>query len=184
MIVRSGLIVRSGVRSRGVERTHGEGGRSFDDFGRSRGAPALEHLRVQHVSEWCNLYLYPASRLRQAVPLAPTFHPPRLVRAIVTGVVGIPDALRTESRPGSRLVYLSLGSLGSADVALMQRLVDVLGATDHRVIVSKGPQADLFDLPANMWGEESVPQPAILPLVDIVITHGGNNTTTEAFPPR
>jgi UDP:flavonoid glycosyltransferase YjiC (YdhE family) len=32
-----------------------------------------------------------------------------------------------------------------------------------------------------MWGAELVPQPAILPLVDLVITHGGNNTTTECF---
>jgi UDP:flavonoid glycosyltransferase YjiC (YdhE family) len=63
----------------------------------------------------------------------------------------------------------------------MRRLVDVLGRTRHRVIVSKGPQADLIDLRDNMWGEELVPQPAILPLVDLVITHGGNNTTTESF---
>ena len=39
---------------------------------------------------------------------------------------------------GSALVYLSLGSLGGADVELMQRLVDVLGMTKHRYIVSKG----------------------------------------------
>jgi UDP:flavonoid glycosyltransferase YjiC (YdhE family) len=47
--------------------------------------------------------------------------------------------------------------------------------------VSKGPQAREYDLAANMVGAEFLPQPAILPLVDLVITHGGNNTTTEAL---
>jgi UDP:flavonoid glycosyltransferase YjiC (YdhE family) len=32
-----------------------------------------------------------------------------------------------------------------------------------------------------MWGAAQVPQTNVLPLVDLVITHGGNNTTTEAF---
>ena len=83
-------------------------------------------------------------------------------------------------RPGS-LVYLSLGSLGSADVELMKRLVDVLGRTPHRYIVSKGPQHDQYELADNMWGDHQVPQTNVLPLVDLVITHGGNNTTTESF---
>jgi UDP:flavonoid glycosyltransferase YjiC (YdhE family) len=32
-----------------------------------------------------------------------------------------------------------------------------------------------------MWGAEFLPQTKIVPVVDLVITHGGNNTTTEAF---
>ena len=71
--------------------------------------------------------------------------------------------------------------LGSADVGLMQRLVDLLGRTDHRVIVSKGPLADEITLHDNMTGEGFLPQPAILPQVDLVITHGGNNTVVESF---
>ena len=78
-------------------------------------------------------------------------------------------------------MYLSLGSLGSADVELMRRLVDVLSRAPHRFVVSKGPQHTEFELADNMWGAEFLPQPAILPKADLVITHGGNNTTTECF---
>jgi MGT family glycosyltransferase len=80
-----------------------------------------------------------------------------------------------------RLVYLSLGSLGSADVLLMQRLIDTLAETDHRVIVSLGPQHDQLTLHDGMVGEEFLPQTTILPQVDAVVTHGGNNTITECL---
>ena len=49
------------------------------------------------------------------------------------------------------------------------------------MIVSKGPLADQIRLHDNMTGEGFLPQPAILPQVDLVITHGGNNTVTEAL---
>ncbi len=78
-------------------------------------------------------------------------------------------------------MYLSLGSLGSADVELMERLVDTLARSAHRFVVSKGPQHDLFELADNMVGAEFLPQTRVLPHVDAVITHGGNNTVTESF---
>jgi len=63
----------------------------------------------------------------------------------------------------------------------MRRLVAVLADTPHRYVVSKGPRADEFELPDNMWGEARVPQTNVIPHCDLVITHGGNNTTTEAL---
>jgi len=90
-------------------------------------------------------------------------------------------AMLADRPAGSALVYLSLGSLGSADVDLMRRLVAVLADTPHRFIVSKGPQHADYELAPNMWGAEFLPQTKLIPLVDLVITHGGNNTTTEAF---
>ena len=70
---------------------------------------------------------------------------------------------------------------GSIDVDLMKRIVNVLGKTKHKYIVSKGLRADEYELPDNCWGEAFLPQTKILSVVDLVITHGGNNTTTEVF---
>jgi UDP:flavonoid glycosyltransferase YjiC (YdhE family) len=44
-----------------------------------------------------------------------------------------------------------------------------------------GPQHAALELAPNMVGAELLPQPAILPHVDLVVTHGGNNTVTECF---
>jgi MGT family glycosyltransferase len=85
------------------------------------------------------------------------------------------------SESDGALVYLSLGSLGSGDVALMQRLIDTLAESKHRIIVSMGPQHEEIRLAGNMAGEEFLPQTSILPQVDLVITHGGNNTVTECL---
>ena len=152
---------------------------SFAAFCEEHGAPRLPAGDFVHESDFLNLYLYPAevdySRTR---PLAPTWHRIDTCVRDVTESFVLPDEL---ADGGGRLVYLSLGSLGSADVELMRRLVDVLGRSPHRFIVSKGPQHTEFELADNMWGAEYLPQPAILPHVDLVITHAGNNTTTECF---
>jgi UDP:flavonoid glycosyltransferase YjiC (YdhE family) len=162
------------------ERVHRDMWNTFNDWMQSCGTPALPDLEFTHDGD-LNLYLYPeVADYTDRRPLGPSWH--RLdssVRA-TDAPFEVPEQLHTDD-PSSKLVYLSLGSLGSADVDLMRRLVKVLGTTRHRYIVSKGPLADEYDLPPNMWGAAQVPQTNVLPLVDLVITHGGNNTTTEAF---
>jgi MGT family glycosyltransferase len=164
-------------------RVHADSWYDFDAFCRDHGAPGLANTPLgtefMHASPFMNLYAYPAEAdYRRAEPLDPTWHRLDSTIRATDGDWAVPDHL--ERRPGA-LIYLSLGSLGSADVELLQRLVDILGRTDHRVIVSKGPLADQIRLHDNMAGEAILPQPAVLPHVDLVITHGGNNTVVESF---
>jgi MGT family glycosyltransferase len=161
------------------DRVHRDLWSSFDQWCRQQGAPPLDDLDFIHVSPVMNLYLFPEiADYARRVPLDQTWH--RLgssVRA-TEEPFEVPESLK--DGPGS-LIYLSLGSLGSADVELMQRLVESLAKTPHRYIVSKGPRAEMFELADNMWGDARLPQTSIIPQVDLVITHGGNNTTTESF---
>jgi MGT family glycosyltransferase len=166
-----------------VERTHRDLWDEFDTFCREHGDAGLRYgpNGPDFISEspWLNLYVYPAEAdYARDRALGPTWH--RLDSSVrePDATWELPEHLR--DRDGA-LIYLSLGSLGSADVGLMQRLVDLLGTTKHRVIVSKGPLAEQITLRDNQTGEGFLPQPAILPQVDLVITHGGNNTVTEAF---
>src|SRR5699024_5306753 len=62
-----------------------------------------------------------------------------------------------------------------------KRLLEAISVTNHKYIVSKGPRHKEFDLPSNAWGDRYLPQTKLIPQVDLVITHGGNNTVTEVF---
>jgi MGT family glycosyltransferase len=151
----------------------------FDAYCRERGAPPLPEGEFIHESPWLNLYLYPDEiDYARSRPLAPIWHNLQASVRATDPEWRLPEALA--ERPGP-LVYLSLGSLGSADVELMRGLVSALAGERYRVIVSKGPQAEAFDLADNMVGAEFLPQTSILPQVDAVICHGGNNTVTESL---
>jgi MGT family glycosyltransferase len=160
------------------DRTHAEMHAGFDELCRARGAPGLPERDFIHVSPWLNLYLYPDEvDYQRAWPLTGWTNLQASVRA-TDEPWALPEPLASGYGP---LIYLSLGSLASADVDLMQTLVDTLGGTPYRVIVSKGPQHDQIRLADNMTGAEFLPQASILPQVDLVITHGGNNTVTECL---
>jgi MGT family glycosyltransferase len=125
-----------------------------------------------------NLYLYPELvDYERAIPLDATWH--RLESTVRTGDAAFD---LDERLPGDgKVVYLSLGSLGCMDVGLMQRLIDAMAATEHRTVVSMGPLKDQMKLGPNMYGDQFLPQPSILPQCDLLITHGGNNTVCEGF---
>jgi MGT family glycosyltransferase len=147
----------------------------FSAFCEERGAPPLPDGDFIHESPFLNLYLYPnEADYERSAPLAPTWH--RLDSCVRSA-----DASFELPEGDGALVYVSLGSLGSADVELMQRLVAALADSPHHYVVSKGPQHELIELAPNMTGAEFLPQPALLPQVDLVITHGGNNTVTESL---
>jgi MGT family glycosyltransferase len=151
----------------------------FDATCRTLGAPGLAAGEFLHSSPWLNLALYPSELdYDQREPLPATWH--TLQASVREGEARwpLPDGLADTGAP---LVYLSLGSLGSADLPLMRRLVEELARTDYRVVVSKGPLHDELELPPGMVGEEFLPQTSVLPAVDAVITHGGNNTVTECL---
>jgi MGT family glycosyltransferase len=151
----------------------------FSHFCMERGGPRLPAGEFMFESPFLNLYLYPQEAdYTRSRPLAPTWH--RLDACVRTSDEPFEVPKEIRSGEGS-LIYLSLGSLGSADVDLMRRLIQVLGETPHRYIVSMGPQHDLIELADNMFGREFLPQTSILPQVDLVITHGGNNTITECL---
>jgi MGT family glycosyltransferase len=147
----------------------------FDAFCRDHGAPALAELELVHTSPWLNLWIYPSEvDYARAAPPAGTWH-------------NLEASVRSTDEPWSvpagdgPVVYLSLGSLASGDVELMRGLIESLADAPWRVIVSKGPQHADLTLADNMVGEEFLPQTSILPQVDAVITHGGNNTVTECL---
>jgi MGT family glycosyltransferase len=163
------------------DRTHRTMWADFDTWVQAQGADPLPDLEFMPRANAANLYVYPAEAdYVDARPLDDSWT--RMDSSVreTDDDYEVPAAV-AERPEGSALIYLSLGSLGGADVELMRRLVNVLGTTRHRFIVSKGPQADRITLPDNMVGAQMLPQTKVIPQVDLVISHGGNNTTTEAL---
>ena len=154
--------------------------KDFDEWVQEQGAPPLEALEFIHKSPDLNLYLYPPRPTTPAPSRStPTWH--RLdscVRGGEPASFELPEQLR--GGEGADLPVAGLAGLGRR--GLMERLVEVLAAMPHRFIVSKGPQARPVRAGATTCGaRSSCPSRRSCRWCDLVITHGGNNTTTECF---
>jgi MGT family glycosyltransferase len=91
----------------------------------------------------------------------------------------VPKFKKNNDKP---LLYVSFGSLGSGDVDLLKRLIVTLGKLPVRALVNVGDYIEQYEyVPSNVHIAKWFPQPSVIPQVDAVIHHGGNNSFTECL---
>ena len=131
-------------------------------------------------SPYMNLLLYPESaKFNRSKPLDPNRF------QYLEGCVREDSPFEVpafEVNSESPLIYVSFGTLGSSDIQLMQRLIDVLGKLPYRVLLNVGDYIEQYkNVPKNIYIAAWYPQPSVRPHVDMVIHHGGNNSFTECL---
>ena len=131
-------------------------------------------------SPYMNLLLYPEPlKYERRNPLNPAQY--QYLEGCVRQEIEyeIPTFKRANEAP---LIYLSFGSLGSGDTDLLQRMIDLFGRLDYRVLVNVGDYRDAYEsIPDNIHIESWYPQPSVIEQADVVIHHGGNNSFTECL---
>ena len=110
----------------------------------------------------------------RSVPIRPV--------AFSESVGQVPDWL---TAPGTRpRVYSTLGTVAFGAVEVLGRAVGEIAPLDVDLLVAVGPEGDPAALGAvadNVHVERFVAQADVLPLVDIVVHHGGTGTVLGAF---
>lgn len=154
--------------------------RDFNQFLRKCGeAPYPPGVFVEE-SPWMNLLLYPkAVRFERRNPLDPDRF--QYLEGCVRkeAPYQIPEFSVSQAWP---LLYVSFGTLGAGDIGLMKRLISTLGRLPYRVLLNVGDYlAEYTEVPANIHLSPWFPQPSVIPQVDVVIHHGGNNSFTECL---
>ncbi len=131
-------------------------------------------------SPYLNLLLYPeAVKFSRKNPLDPDRfqYLEGCVRA--DEPYEVPQFGKNNDKP---LLYISFGSLGSGDTDLLKRIITVMDKMPYRALVNVGDyESEYSDLPTNVKIADWYPQPSVIPQVDLVIHHGGNNSFTECL---
>lgn len=127
-----------------------------------------------------NLLLYPRPlQFRRRHPLDPARF--QYLEGCVRneGTYEVPDFAVHRDAP---LIYVSFGSLGAADVDLYRRMIALFAHLPYRFLMNVGDYIDAYVAPPpNVHLAKWYPQPAVVPLVDLFIHHGGNNSFNEAL---
>jgi MGT family glycosyltransferase len=152
----------------------------YNEFLASVGEKQYPLGQFFEASPHMNLLLYPSAvkfKRRRRLPPARFQYLEGCVRKEQPYTV--PQFCVHEDKP---LLYVSFGSLGAGDTALLRRLIAALGRMPLRALVNVGDYLDEYrDVPPNVIVDRWFPQPAVIPKVDAVIHHGGNNSFTECL---
>jgi MGT family glycosyltransferase len=92
--------------------------------------------------------------------------------------------LPISSRSHPLRVYVSLGTLRNDEPAFYRSCFDAFCGSECQVVMSVGNRIDIPSLgpiPSNFVVAESVPQLALLPSVNVFISHGGLNSVMESL---
>ena len=153
--------------------------RRNNEFRLAGGLHALRAGQFLEPSPYLNLLLTPKIvRHDRAAPLDPDRF--CYLQGCVRDEAQLDQPLLT-NHPGA-LVYVSFGSLGAADVALMDRMIRVFATIPARFIVNIGGFSEAYrNVPDNVILGSWFPQPSIVEQCDLFIHHGGNNSFCEAL---
>jgi UDP:flavonoid glycosyltransferase YjiC (YdhE family) len=81
-------------------------------------------------------------------------------------------------------VYLTLGTVSFGAVEVISRAIAEIAPLDLDILVTVGPEGDptlLGEVPSNVHVERFVAQSAVLPMVDLIVQHGGTGTVLGAL---
>ncbi len=152
----------------------------FNDFLKTCGEDEYPLGLFFEASPHMNLLLYPEPvKFKRGEPLDPEQF------QYLEGCVRQDEAYEVPTFKANNdkpLLYISYGSLGAGDSDLLQRVIDAVAKMPVRALVNVGDYADRYaNLPDNVIIGGWFPQPSVIPQVDAVIHHGGNNSFTECL---
>lgn len=151
----------------------------YNRFRRGCGLPSLPAGEFLETSPDLNLLLAPSAvRYSRAHPLPPD----RFV--FLEGCVRREVPMDIPPLPMDRgpLIYVSFGSLGAIDTALIGRMIAAFAEIEARFLVNVGAFGEHYDcVPDNVFLGDWFPQPSVVAQSALFIHHGGNNSFCEAL---
>ena len=95
------------------------------------------------------------------------------------------EDFKIENSKNKKIVYISLGTIANTNIEFYKNCFKALGSReDLMVIMSVGKKINISDLgqiPTNFKLYNYVPQLEVLKKVDLFITHGGMNSSSEGL---